>query len=559
MYRRVTRDAGGDAMGGGTTGTGEWSLPGVLDVVTTAAPDREMLVWTSVRRTFAEVQARTRHLAGFLQARGLGVQRARDRLERWECGQSRIAILLSNCPEYVETMVAGWRARSVPYNVNHHYNAREVAALLGQIGCDAVVYHQRLAPLLDDVALDGRLLVHVDDSSGVAPLRGGVAYEDAIAAGTDVEALPEPSPDDLYLACTGGTTGSPKGVLWRQADAYASAMGGIDGAGAEQIAAVASRGAGVWYATAPLMHVAAQWTVFAGVHNGGTALLHDDADGFDARVILGTAERERATMMTIVGDAYARPLVEELRRGRYDLSALQVLGTGGAFTSPALKHELLELLPHLTIRDGYGSSETGGMAFGASRKGDETRTFVPGGGATVVSADRTHFLQPGDDEIGWTARAGRIPLGYLDDRAATERTFPIVDGQRVSLPGDRARFDADGMIEVLGRDSMVVNTGGEKVFVEEVEDVIRRHPDVADAVVVGRPSERFGQEVVAIVQLRPGASLTPREVREFAARSVARFKAPRAVLVCERVGRHPSGKADYGWAREAALGAEMAT
>ncbi len=539
--------------------TREWSLPEVHDVVTAAAPDREMLVWGSVRRTFTDVQDRTRRLGAFFRAHGLGVQRERDELERWECGQSRIPMLLSNCPEYVETMIAGWRARAVPYNVNHHYNAREVAALLAQVGVDAVVYHQRLAPLLAAVPLAGKLLVHVDDGSGVAPLPGSVGYEDAIAAGTGVDALPVPSPDDLYLACTGGTTGAPKGVLWRQADAYASAMGGIDGGTAEQITAFASRGAGVWYATAPLMHVAAQWTVFAGVHNGGTALLHDDADGFDARTILETAERERATLMTIVGDAYARPLVEELRRGRYDLSALQSIGTGGAFTSPALKHELLELVPHLVVRDGYGSSETGGMAFGASRKGDETRVFEPGGGATVVSADRTRFLHAGDDEIGWTARAGRIPLGYLDDREATERTFPVVDGQRVSLPGDRARFGADGRIEVLGRDSMVVNSGGEKVFVEEVEDVLRRHPDVVDAVVVGRPSDRFGQEVVAIVQLQPGRSLTPREVREFAAESVARFKAPRAVLVCEQVNRHPSGKANYSWAREVALAAEDAT
>ena len=536
--------------------TNEWSLPGVLDVVTAAAPDRDMLVWTSVRRTFAEVQDRTRRLAAFLHERGLGVQRERDELERWECGQSRIAILLSNCPEYVETMIGAWRARAVPYNVNHHYNPAEVAALLGQIGTDAVVYHRRLAPLFADIDLDGLVLIDVDDGSGAEPLPGSVAFEDALASGAGVERLPAPSPDDLYLACTGGTTGRPKGVLWRQADIYVSGMGGMEGATAEQITAIASHGAGVWFAAPPLMHVAAQWTVFSGLHNGGTAVLNDDANGFDARAVLETAARERATLMTIVGDAYARPIVEELRAHRYDLSALQSIGTGGAFTSPVLKHELLELIPHLTVRDGYGSSETGGMAFGASKKGEETQQFDPGPGARVVSADRSRFLEPGEDEIGWIVRAGRIPLGYLNDPEGTDRTFPVVDGQRVSLPGDRGTLGRDGTITVLGRDSMVVNSGGEKVFVEEVEEAIRRHPDVVDALVVGRPSERFGQEVVALVQLRPGASLTPKDVREFAAQSIARFKAPRAVRFCETIVRHPSGKANYTWARDAASEAE---
>jgi fatty-acyl-CoA synthase len=535
---------------------GEWSLPGVLDVVTAAAPDRDMLVWTSVRRSFAVVQERTRRLAAFLGDRGLGVQRDRADLERWECGQSRVAILLSNCPEYVETMLGAYRARAVPYNVNHHYTAREVAALLGQIGADAVVYHQRLAPLLADADLDDRVLrLHVDDGSGVAPIAGSIGFEEAIAAGTGVAGLPSPSPDDLYLVCTGGTTGKPKGVVWRQADIYVSAMGGIEGATSEQITAIASRGAGTWYAAPPLMHAAAQWTVFASLHNGGTVVLHDDARPFDAQTILETAERERATLMTIVGDAYARPIVEELRRRPYDLSSLASIGTGGAFTSQTLKHQLLELIPQVTIMDGYGASETGGMAFGASRKGEESRTWALSSGAKVLSADRTRFLEPGDDEVGWTARAGRVPMGYLDDRGATEETFPIIDGRRVSVPGDRARYEPDGTITVLGRDSMVVNTGGEKVFVEEVEDVIRRHPDVLDALVVGRPSERFGQEVVALVQVRDGVTLTPGAVREFVAASVARFKAPRAVLVCDRIGRHPSGKADYTWARRVAADA----
>jgi acyl-CoA synthetase (AMP-forming)/AMP-acid ligase II len=538
--------------------TEEWSLAAVHDVLADAAPDRPMIVWTDVRRTFGEVQDRSRRLAAFLHARGLGVQRERSELERWECGQSRVAILLSNCPAYVETMLGAFRARAVPYNVNHHYKPAEVEALLTQIGTDAVVYHQRLAPLLPVAELEGRVLLHVDDGSGVAPLPGSTPYEEAIA-GTEIRELPVSSPDDLYLVCTGGTTGRPKGVLWRQADAYVSAMAGREGVTRDDIAAIATQGGGVWFTAAPMMHAAAQWTVFSGLHNGGSVVMHDDSQPFDARTILETAQREKVTLMTIVGDAYARPIVEELRTRPYDLSSLVLLGTGGAVTSQSLKHELLELLPHLTINDGYGSSETGGMAFGASRKGAETREFALGAGATVVSEDLTRFLQPGDDELGWTARRGRIPLGYLDDPEGTAKTFPMIEGERTSVPGDRARYAPDGQIEMLGRDSMVVNTGGEKVFVEEVEEVIRDHPDVLDALVVGRPSERFGQEVVALVKLRPGSSLTPKDVREHAAATLARFKAPRAVLLCDRIGRHPSGKADYSWAREAAVDAEPAT
>ncbi|HEX5095970.1 MAG TPA: AMP-binding protein, partial [Acidimicrobiia bacterium] len=446
----------------------DWSLPAALDAVTDAVPDREMLVWTSVRRTYADVQARTKRLAAFFVARGLGVRHERAELQRWECGQDRVAVVLSNCPEYVETMIGAYRARIVPYNVNHHYLPAEVAALLDQIGTQAIVYHLRLGPLLADVGLEGRVLVHVDDGSGVAPLPGSVAYEDAIANARAVDALPEPSADDLYLLCTGGTTGRPKGVVWRQGDAYVAAMGGAEGATAASIAACADRPVPVWFAAPPLMHGAAQWTVFACLHNGGTVVLHDDAGPFSPSTILETAARERATMLTIVGDAYARPIIDELKAGTYDLSGLAQLSTGGAMTSPVLKAAFLDLLPHLTIVDGYGASETGGMAFGASRKNAQTQQFSGSSGAAVLSEDRTRFLEAGDDEMGWTARIGRVPLGYLDDREATERTFPIVDGRRLAVPGDRAKVDADGTIILFGRDSMVVNSGGEKIFVEEV-------------------------------------------------------------------------------------------
>jgi fatty-acyl-CoA synthase len=399
------------------------------------------------------------------------------------------------------------------------------------------------------------VLVDDADGSGVGPLPGSTSMEDAIAGAPDGP-LPDPSPDDLYLVCTGGTTGRPKGVLWRQADAYVAAMRGTEDATAGSIAAQARAGGQVWFAIPPLMHAAAQWTTFSALHLGGTVVLHDDSGSFDADAILATAAREHAILMTLVGDAYAVPVIDALRAGRHDLSSLAVVAIGGAFTSPAHKRALLELLPHVVVMDGYGSSETGGMAFGASTVRTPTARFQGGDGAIVLSADRTRLLEPGEDETGWTARRGRVPLGYLDDPEATATTFPVVDGVRHAVPGDRARVEADGSITLLGRDSLVVNTGGEKVYVEEVEEVLRTHPAVLDALVVGRPSERFGQEVVALVQLRPGARLTGAEVRDHVGAVLARFKAPRAVRFCDRIGRHPTGKADYGWARDAAVGAE---
>jgi fatty-acyl-CoA synthase len=530
----------------------EWSLAGAFDVIAAAAPGRDALVWKSTRRTYAEVVARTRGLGAFLHGRGLGLRRERARLERWESGQSRVALLLYNCPEYIESMLGCFRARAVPCNVNHHYRPEEIRSLLDMVGAEAAIYHRSLGPLLAASSQAERLLlVDVDDGSGVPALAGSTGFEEAASAAAAAP-LPAASPDDLYLVCTGGTTGSPKGVLWRQADVFVSAMGGSEGASRESLSAKAAAGAGTWFAAPPLMHAAAQWTAFAGIHSGATIVLHDDAAPFDARTILETVTRERVGFVSIVGDAFAHRLIDELRRKTYDLSSLHTLATGGAVTSDSCKEALLELLPGITIVDGYGSSETGGMAYGASRRAAPATGFAPREGAAVLSADRSRFLAPGDDEIGWTARRGRVPLGYLDDRKKTEETFPIIAGERVAVPGDRARLTAAGAIVLLGRDSLVVNTGGEKVFVEEVEVVVRRHPDVVDALVVGRPSERFGQEVVAIVQLRPGAALAPPELREFAARSIARFKAPRAIAFCERIQRHASGKGDYQWARSVA-------
>lgn len=534
----------------------EWPLAEVQDVLADAVPERHQLVSRGVRRSYREVRQRTRGLARFFAARGLGARRERSELERWECGQSPVGLVMHNRCEYIESMVGCYRARTVPFNVNHHYTPDELRALFDMVGAEALVYERGLGPHLA-AALEGErlVLVDIDDGSGVAPLPGSTPYEAAVAYESDGE-LPKPSPDDLYMVCTGGTTGSPKAVLWRQADIFVAGMGGSDATTAESLAQTARSVERAWFPVPPMMHAAAQWTAFAGMHLGATIALHDDSRRFDAAVILDVAEREGVEMMSIIGDAYGRPMIEELRRKPRDLSALQRIGTGGAITTDECKQGLLDLLPGVTIVDGYGASETGGMAYGARSRTLNAKGFSPAAGAMVISADRTRVLAPGDEEIGWTARRGRVPLGYLGDRAKTEATFPIVGGERVAVPGDRATILADGQIRMLGRDSMVINTGGEKVFVEEVEKALMRHPGVVDVLVVGRPNERFGQEVVAIVQPREGAArVSPGELREFAAESIARFKAPRAVAYCDAIGRHPTGKPNYEWARKVAASA----
>jgi 3-oxocholest-4-en-26-oate---CoA ligase len=528
----------------------EWTIGAVLDAIAETVPDRLMTVCGTRRSTFGESAERTRRLANFLAGNGFGVHREREALENWECGQDRVALIMQN-DLYPDMVIGCLKARTVPANVNYNYTPREVAELLDYLRPRAVIYHRSLGPKFADVLppASAELVISVDDGSDVAELPGALKLEDALAQG-DTDQPITPSPDDLLMVCTGGTTGRPKGVMWRQADSYVVSMNGADHVSADEIHDKVGHGGQPWFAVSPLMHAAGMWTAFAALLNGLPVVLYDKAR-FDPPAVLSTAEREKVGMMTMVGDAYAGPLVEELRRRSYDLSSMFAIGTGGAATNPKYQRALLELLPQITLINGYGSSETGNVGFGRSQRGDEKDTFELRDGALVVSEDYGRFLKPGDEEIGYVARAGRIPLGYFDDPAATEKTFPVVEGQRVVISGDRGSLAPDGTMRLFGRDSLVINTGGEKVFVEEVEEVLRAHPGVADALVVGRPSERWGQEVVALVALRDEVDHT--ELQELCISQLARFKAPKEIIVVEQVRRLGNGKADYRWAKSVAV------
>lgn len=529
---------------------GEWTIGDVVDAIADAIPERTMTVCGDRRTTYGEMASRTRRFANFLADKGFGIHGDRGGLRNWECGQDRVALVMYN-DRYPEMVLGCLKARAVPVNVNHHYTPREVAELLAYVKPRAVIYHRALGAKFADVlpGTGAELLVDVDDGSDTTSLPGSVALDDAVAQG-DPDRRIAGSPDDVIMYCTGGTTGRPKGVLWRQSDTYVSSMVGADHESAAEIHDKVRRNEGPpWFAVSPLMHAAGLWTVFSGSLAGLPVVVYDDRAKFDPAAVLRTAEREKVGLMTMVGDAYAAPLIEELERSDYDLAPLYAIGTGGAATNPKHVAGILEKLPHVTIINGYGSSETGNMGFGHNRRGSHRETFNLREGGTVVSDDLTRFVTPGDPEVGWVVRTGRIPLGYFDDETATGKTFPVVEGRRVVVSGDRASLEADGTLRLFGRDSLVINTGGEKVFVEEVEAVIRAHPAVADALVVGRDSERWGQEVVALVERKPDTTVAPEDLHAACVEHLARFKAPKEFRFVAHVRRLGNGKADYRWAK----------
>ena len=529
-----------------------------LAAIAEAYPDREALIAPSGRHTWSDFTRRSGRFGAALADHDIG-PRPTPTEHPWESPHDHVALFLHNGAEYLEAMLGAWAARAVGVNVNYRYTPPEVAHVLNDSSSAVLVHHTSLAAVVAETLplLDRRpVLVHVDD--GREALADSIGYEDFLAsdpAGVD----PAITGDDRYILYTGGTTGYPKGALWRQSDFVVGALSFTrrDGSPYDQIEDLvtdAGRGERLRaLPAAPLMHGAAHWNALSAFLGGGTVVLPEHPAGFDATDVAATVEREAVTSLQIVGDAFARPLIDAVRRTGADLSSLRFVISGGALLSRRTVEELGELAPDVRVIDILGSSESGrqGVATSTGRDASGAGRFVPETDAAVVDDTRTRLLSAGDDEIGWLARAGRLPLGYLGDRDKTEATFPVIDSVRYCVAGDRARLRADGSIELLGRESVTINTGGEKVFAEEVEHAVKAHPGVEDVLVVGRPSEVWGEEVTAVVALRADAgTVTDDDLKGVCRERVAGYKVPKVIVRREGIQRLANGKPDYAWARD---------
>ena len=541
----------------------QFTVPTVAEAVAAAIGGRELIIQGERRYTYAETVERSNRLAAYLHSRGLGCHTERSALAGHEVGQDLVGLYAYNGNEFVEALLGAFAARVAPFNVNFRYVKTELQYLLADSGATALIYHAAFAPRVAEVLPELpalKVLIQIADESGNALLDGAVDYESAIQSAPPPAPV-QHSPDDLYVLYTGGTTGMPKGVLWRQHDIFMTSFGGRNLMTGECVssideitARVAANPGNKLLILPPLIHGAAQWSVMMAITTGQTLVFPTVVDHLDADDVVRTIEREQVAAVTVVGDAMARPLLAAIEKGIADVSPLAVIANGGALLTPYVKERLVEALPNVMVVDGVGSSETGAQMSHLSTNGAvSTGTFNAGPDTFVAAEDLGSLLQPGHDGMGWLAQRGYVPLGYKGDAAKTVATFPVIDGVRYAVPGDRARHREDGRIELLGRDSVTINSGGEKIFVEEVETAIASHPAVADVVVTGRPSERWGQEVVAVVALAHAARADAEELITHAGKSLARYKLPKAVVFRAVIERSPSGKADYRWAREQAV------
>ncbi|MCW2543223.1 MAG: fatty-acyl-CoA synthase [Frankiales bacterium] len=520
----------------------QFNLADLLEAVVDAVPDRPCLYAEGRRLSFREFDQRANRLAHHLAARGIGAG-------------DHVGCHMMNGTEYLETMYALFKIRAVPINVNFRYVEEELRYLYDDADLVAVVFDTEFAdrvatvlPKVDSV----RHLLAVGPDLGPLP-EGTELYEDALAAQADDRSgFPERSPDDLFIIYTGGTTGMPKGVMWRQEDLFFAGMGGGYPAG-EPMSKPEDAGPRalanspmVSFPAPPLMHGAAELGSFINFLGGGKVCLIRKYSGDGA---LSLIEQEKCNTITIVGDAMAVPLIEALEQKSYDTSSMLALASAGALLSQPVRDRINELLPNVYINDSFGSTETGynGSAPPGSKASDGLRFTV--NARTAVFDDDLKPVVPGSDVVGRVAQRGHIPLGYYGDAEKTAKTFLTIDGERWVLPGDMATVEADGTMRFLGRGSICINSGGEKIYPEEVEGALKSHPALIDAVVAGIPDERWGQKVAAVLQVREGFDTpTEEDIAEHLSTRIARYKVPRFVHAVDLMQRSPSGKPDYNWA-----------
>lgn len=529
-----------------------WNFADVWETIAAVQPEAPALVRGDEVRTWREFDRRAAAIGAHLLGRGL-------------TRQSRVAQYLMNSVEYIEAVFASFKVAMVPVNTNYRYLADELAYLWQDAGVEAVIFHGAFTAAAGEVRSrvpSVRAWLWVDDGSGECPPWAesyeSIARSNAVLP-TDV---PPRSGDDLYLLYTGGTTGHPKGVMWRQDDLFCvlnrgasikyPEEGGLDAVRAMLMEATGGRPRVL--PAAPLMHGTAAFSAFGVLDSGGAVVLCEHAK-FDPEQILDSIEAHRVTDLTIVGDAFARPLLEALDRepNRWDISSLRVMLSSGVMWSSPVKEGLLRHAPDLLCVDTLGSSEAVGLArsISSSRGTVKTAGFKLGPDAQVIRDDGTP-VEPGSGEAGLIAIAGRSPVGYFNDPEKSKATFREIAGRRWTTPGDFATVELDGTVTLLGRGSGCINTGGEKVFPEEVEEALKMHSSVRDAVVVGAPHERFGQQVVGFVEVAEGEVLDLDQLRGDLQARIAGYKVPRRLFLVESIGRAANGKVDQArWRAEA--------
>jgi acyl-CoA synthetase (AMP-forming)/AMP-acid ligase II len=523
----------------------EFNLADLFESVVNVIREQPAIAADDRRLTYGELDGRANRLAQHLASAGV---RPRD----------HIGLQLANGTEYLEAMLACFKIRAVPINVNYRYVASELRYIYSDAGLVGLVFHSRFGPAVADALAampERRTLLEVPDDAGRSGL--GDDYESTLAAATDAGDFEKRSADDLYCVYTGGTTGMPKGVVWRHEDIFFAGMGGGDPLALgnfirspDELATRVMRPGMTALPCSPFMHSSAHWLAFTMLFGGGKVVTLPGGR-FDPAAAWRLVGTEAVNILVVVGDAMARPLLDELEihPALYDISSLMAVGSGGAMLSPATKKRLAEMLPNRIIADTFGSSETGQLGgrpldddpYGAPRLHVDENTDV--------LDDELQTVVPGSGAVGRLAHSGHIPIEYFGDVEKTAATFVKSGGRRWALPGDMATVDTDGTITVLGRGSLCINTGGEKVFPDEVEAVVKICADVEDVVVVGVPDERYGERVVAVVQPRTGCQVDGEAVRSLCRGKLAGYKVPRRVVVVDAISRSPNGKADYTWAK----------
>jgi acyl-CoA synthetase (AMP-forming)/AMP-acid ligase II len=532
---------------------GSWNLADLFEAVVDRVGAREAAVAGASRLTYAALDERANRAAHLLAAHGVGPG-------------DRVGLALRNGHEHLAALLGAYKLRAVPFNVNYRYTAAEMTYLLRDARPRVVLHGPDLGPAVAPAVTALRA-----EGDQITPLvgRGAVHEEHLRAAASTRPVVADRSGDDRYLLYTGGTTGMPKGVEWRHEDIVFAALGAASAAallGGSPIEVPRSPGEVVdrvvvggtrTVPASPLIHGTAQWVTLATLLGGGTVLILPSST-FVPPDLWDLVAEEAATLVVIVGDAFARPLADALNAEpqRWDLGSLVAVVSGGAVLSPAVRTELAVHLPWVAVVDGYGTSETGGQGNAVTWPGQPAArtTRFPLGDHTAVLDDEGSPLVPGIDigRIGRIARRGHIPLGYRNDPERTAHTFPVIDGVRWAVPGDLGRIEADGAVTLLGRGASSINTGGEKVFPDEVEAVLKAHPSVFDAAVVGVADDRWGERVVAVIAHRPGIAAADVELNAHCRAHLAAFKVPRRTITVDAVRRLASGKTDHAWVRAVA-------